>query len=98
MIFSYLIRNLPRANVIGVLIVTIVYLLTNISYLVVLSADGLLNSSAVAVVCTEVSVGSLDVWFRLKINTSEALFYENKQEMKINHKLADTIQYAVIIL
>ena len=43
-------RNLPRANVLGVLIVTIVYLLTNISYLVVLSADGLLNSSAVAVV------------------------------------------------
>ncbi|XP_060601697.1 b(0,+)-type amino acid transporter 1-like [Ruditapes philippinarum] len=42
-------RNLPKANVIGVLLVTIVYLLTNISYLAVLGKDGLLNSDAVAV-------------------------------------------------
>ncbi|KAK3086066.1 hypothetical protein FSP39_012937 [Pinctada imbricata] len=40
--------NLPRANVIGVLLVTVVYVLANISYLVVLGTDGLLNSSAVA--------------------------------------------------
>lgn len=44
-------RNLPRANVIGVLLVTILYILTNISYLVVLGIDGLLDSDAVAVVC-----------------------------------------------
>ena len=43
-------RNLPRANVIGVLLVTVIYVLANISYLVVLGTDGLLNSSAVAVV------------------------------------------------
>ncbi|KAK3085560.1 hypothetical protein FSP39_005319 [Pinctada imbricata] len=42
--------NLPRANVIGVLLVTVVYVLANISYLVVLGTDGLLNSSTVAVV------------------------------------------------
>lgn len=43
-------RNLPRANIIGVLLVTTLYVLTNISYLVVLGVDGLLNSEAVAVV------------------------------------------------
>ena len=43
-------RNLPRSTVIGVILVTVVYLLTNISYLAVLSTDELLNSSAVAVV------------------------------------------------
>ncbi|KAL4235159.1 b(0 +)-type amino acid transporter 1 [Mactra antiquata] len=42
-------KNLPRANVFGVTLVTIVYILTNISYLAVLGADGLLASSAVAV-------------------------------------------------
>uniref|UniRef100_A0A8W8JY48 B(0,+)-type amino acid transporter 1 n=1 Tax=Magallana gigas TaxID=29159 RepID=A0A8W8JY48_MAGGI len=40
--------NLPRANVLGVLLVTVIYVLTNISYLAVLGAEGLLNSSAVA--------------------------------------------------
>ncbi|XP_052817822.1 b(0,+)-type amino acid transporter 1-like [Mya arenaria] len=42
-------RNLPWSNYIGVPLVTIVYILTNISYIVVLSPQGLLDSSAVAV-------------------------------------------------
>ncbi|XP_045191562.2 b(0,+)-type amino acid transporter 1-like [Mercenaria mercenaria] len=42
-------RNLPRANIIGVLLVTVVYLFTNISYLAVLGKEGLLASDAVAV-------------------------------------------------
>ncbi|KAH3777179.1 b(0,+)-type amino acid transporter 1-like isoform X2 [Dreissena polymorpha] len=42
-------KNLPRANVFGVVLVTIVYVLANISYLVVLSPAGLLASDAVAV-------------------------------------------------
>lgn len=41
--------NLPRSNIIGVLLVTVVYVLTIISYLSVLSTDGVLTSSAVAV-------------------------------------------------
>lgn len=43
-------RNLPRANVLGVLLVTVIYVLANISYLAVLGTDGLLASSAVALV------------------------------------------------
>ncbi|WAR13633.1 BAT1-like protein [Mya arenaria] len=39
-------RNLPWSNYIGVPLVTIVYILTNISYIVVLSPQGLLDSSA----------------------------------------------------
>ena len=60
--FAYLIKrfflllffssNLPRSNIIGVLLVTVVYILTIISYLAVLTTDGLLSSDAVAVVST----------------------------------------------
>ena len=43
-------RNLPRAIFIGIPLVTIVYLLTNISYFTVLSPQALLDSPAVAIV------------------------------------------------
>lgn len=43
-------RNLPRANIIAVILVTVVYVLTNISYLAVMSTQQLLASAAVAVV------------------------------------------------
>ena len=43
-------RNLPRAIFLGIPLVTVVYLLTNISYYTVLSPHALLESSAVAVV------------------------------------------------
>lgn len=42
-------KNLPRANIIGVALVTVVYVLTNISYLTAMSAAELLDSGAVAV-------------------------------------------------
>lgn len=44
-------RNLPRANVLGVMITTVIYLLVNISYLTAMTSLELLNSQAVAVVC-----------------------------------------------
>ncbi|XP_052718980.1 b(0,+)-type amino acid transporter 1-like [Crassostrea angulata] len=50
--------NLPRANVLGVLLVTVIYVLTNISYLAVLGTEGLLNSSAVALEWGEVVLGN----------------------------------------
>uniref|UniRef100_K1PSJ9 B(0,+)-type amino acid transporter 1 n=1 Tax=Magallana gigas TaxID=29159 RepID=K1PSJ9_MAGGI len=53
-----LLRNLPRANVLGVLLVTGIYVLTNISYLAVLGTEGLLNSSAVALEWGEVVLGN----------------------------------------
>nr|XP_022344421.1 b(0,+)-type amino acid transporter 1-like isoform X2 [Crassostrea virginica] len=49
--------NLPRANVLGVLLVTVIYVLANISYLAVLGTDGLLASSAVALEWGEVVLG-----------------------------------------
>lgn len=42
-------KNLPRANIIGVALVTVVYVLTNIGYLTAMSSHELLASSAVAV-------------------------------------------------
>lgn len=51
-------KNLPRANIIGVLLVTVVYVLTNISYLAVLSKAGLLGSTAVAVEWGKEMLGS----------------------------------------
>ncbi|XP_076111590.1 b(0,+)-type amino acid transporter 1-like [Mytilus galloprovincialis] len=53
--------NLPRANVVGVLLVTILYILTNISYLVVLGIDGLLDSDAVAVTWGDDVLGAAGV-------------------------------------
>ena len=49
-IFHFDYRNLPRANIIGVLLVTVVYIFTNISYLTAMSSAELLASDAVAVV------------------------------------------------
>ncbi|XP_076111587.1 b(0,+)-type amino acid transporter 1-like isoform X1 [Mytilus galloprovincialis] len=53
--------NLPRANIVGVLLVTVLYVLTNISYLVVLGTDGLLESDAVAVTWGEEVLGSAGI-------------------------------------
>ncbi|XP_048742291.1 b(0,+)-type amino acid transporter 1-like isoform X2 [Ostrea edulis] len=49
--------NLPRANTVGVLLVTVIYILANISYLAVLGTDRLLNSSAVALDWGEIVLG-----------------------------------------
>ena len=43
-------RDLPRALMIGIPLVTIVYLLTNIAYIAVVGGHGILNSEAVAMV------------------------------------------------
>lgn len=43
-------RNLPRAIFISMPIITIVYVMTNVAYLIVLTPEEILNSSAVAVV------------------------------------------------
>ena len=51
-------RNLPLAIMIGIPLVTVLYLLVNISYFTVMSVEELLNSPAVAVVST-ISVKSL---------------------------------------
>ena len=43
-------RDLPRALMIGIPLVTIVYLLTNIGYIAVVGKDGILEAGAVALV------------------------------------------------
>jgi len=48
--FVYLNRNLPLSIIIGVPLVMVVYILTNISYFAVMSVDELIASPAVAVV------------------------------------------------
>jgi hypothetical protein len=48
--FVVVFRNLPRAIMIGIPLVTVCYLFTNISYLTVMSKETLLASPAVAAV------------------------------------------------
>lgn len=55
-------RDLPRALMIGIPLVTIVYLLTNIAYIAVVGGDGILNSAAVAMVVGDVKLGPVS-WF-----------------------------------
>ncbi|XP_059158753.1 b(0,+)-type amino acid transporter 1-like [Physella acuta] len=43
-------RNVPRAAILGILVVIVVYTLTNVSYLAVMTKDEMLNAQAVAVV------------------------------------------------
>ncbi|XP_077988839.1 Y+L amino acid transporter 2-like [Glandiceps talaboti] len=50
-------RNLPRAIMISVSLVMVVYLLTNISYFAILSPTELLNSNAVAVTFADSTLG-----------------------------------------
>ncbi|KAL5022204.1 hypothetical protein ScPMuIL_001359 [Solemya velum] len=53
--------NLPRANIFGVLLVTVLYVLVNMSYLTVLSASELLESDAVAVTWGERMFGAAGI-------------------------------------
>lgn len=43
-------RNLPRAIVISVTLITVLYVFVNFTYIAVLGADGVLQSEAVATV------------------------------------------------
>lgn len=50
---NFIFRNLPRAIYIGMPIVTIIYVLTNLAYFVVIPGDEMKSSLAVAVVSIE---------------------------------------------
>lgn len=52
---STMYRDLPRALMIGIPLVTIVYLLTNIAYIAVVGGERILTSGAVAMVSESVS-------------------------------------------
>lgn len=53
--FFTLYRDLPRALMIGIPLVTIVYLLTNIAYIAVVGGERILTSGAVAMVSESVT-------------------------------------------
>ncbi|XP_071089047.1 b(0,+)-type amino acid transporter 1-like [Haliotis cracherodii] len=63
-------KNLPRANIFGVLLVTIVYVLTNISYLSVMTTQELLDSNAVAVTWGDRVLGAAAVIMPLSVMVS----------------------------
>ncbi|XP_067652380.1 b(0,+)-type amino acid transporter 1-like isoform X2 [Haliotis asinina] len=63
-------KNLPRANIIAVLLVTIVYVLTNISYLTVMTTQELLDSNAVAVTWGDRVLGVAAVIMPLSVMVS----------------------------
>ncbi|OWF49892.1 b(0,+)-type amino acid transporter 1-like [Mizuhopecten yessoensis] len=60
-------KNLPRANIAGVLLVTVVYLLTNISYLTAMTSAELLASDAVAVTWGDRVLGSAAILMPLSV-------------------------------
>ncbi|KAK3600937.1 hypothetical protein CHS0354_004146 [Potamilus streckersoni] len=64
--------NLPRANVFGILLVTVIYMLANISYFTVLTADELLKSDAVAVDWGKGVLGM--AWFIIPISVLISTF------------------------
>lgn len=85
-----LLRNLPRANVLGVLLVTGIYVLTNISYLAVLGTEGLLNSSAVALVSflkkyLPYNVSSNNKTWYLLVKKIDTLYYLNTNNIYCYH-------------
>lgn len=55
-------RDLPRALMIGIPLVTIVYILTNIGYIAVVGKDGILESGAVALEVGNLRLGPVN-WF-----------------------------------
>ncbi|XP_052061856.1 b(0,+)-type amino acid transporter 1-like [Mytilus californianus] len=60
-------KNLPRANIIAVLLVTIVYILTNISYLTAMTAAELLTVDAVAVTWGDTVLGGAAILMPLAV-------------------------------
>ncbi|XP_071092211.1 b(0,+)-type amino acid transporter 1-like [Haliotis cracherodii] len=63
-------KNLPRANIMGVLLVTVVYVLTNISYLSVMTRQELLDANAVAVTWGDRILGAAAVIMPLSVMVS----------------------------
>ena len=60
-------KNLPRAIIIAMILVTILYILTNISYLSVLGVKGLLEAEAVGTSFARNVLGKIFLFYSLQI-------------------------------
>ncbi|KAI1285497.1 Y+L amino acid transporter 2 [Halotydeus destructor] len=89
-------KNLPRAAIVGILTVTVFYVLANISYFSLLTSEEIMTSPAIATVFAQKAINQAAVWFMPlavavstfgglngTLFTTARLFYVGSQEKQV---------------